>query len=69
LFTEKVRSGLVAIYSHINKPRASQKGIHFISSILSGVEGQSFTESIKPEGKGVVIGEHRYILKCLSIHS
>jgi len=63
MLTENVKSGLVATCNHISKPKASQKGIFFISFSSSGVVGQSSLKSTMPEDRGVIVGEQEVILK------
>ena len=63
MLTENIKSGLVATYNYISKPKASQKGIFFISFSSSGIVGQSSLESTMPGDRGVVVGEQEVILK------
>ena len=60
--------GLMATCNYINDPKASRKGIFFILSASSGVEGQSSVEITRPGRRGVIVGKQRCILNHLRRH-
>ena len=48
--------------------KASQYGILAISSIFSGIDGQSLADSVSPAGSSVEDEAQLFMLKCTSTH-